>query len=411
MTQQQLDLLNTLLRIVGTIVVVSRAKSRGRSAWGWGLFAFFLPWPALISIWFVPRKKTAESVIPPSKQSQPLQTLPTSPVLVRTGPRSIHLSDVDRGNHKLSIQKIDGAATGRTVLLVSVVMPFKEYTDMLLQLGSGQITQERAAINILVRSVFPSSENDRRIFNSELEYTAFMQENCPGFASDASNNWFKVAAFAFVASLPGREQELLHFIEQQSTAYSTKRFSGLLAEAQVKKMDWASFQQLLKDHDITRLYHFTDRANIASIRNSGGLLSWYSCQQNGVSIPRPGGSDLSWQLDSSKGLADYVRLSFVSDHPMMHVARQDGRISSPVLLEIDPEIIFLQETKFTLMNAAKSGVNAAETFEKFSALKFSLFRKKYFDLSIEDKSFYQAEVLVHKMLPAKYILNLDRVPA
>ena len=63
------------------------------------------------------------------------------------------------------------------------------------------------------------------------------------------------------------------------------------------------------------------------------------------------------------------------------------------------------------MNAAKSGVTAAGTLEKFSALKFPLFRKKYFDLSIEDKSFYQAEVLVHKMLPAKYILNIDRVEA
>ena len=184
----------------------------------------------------------------------------------------------------------------------------------------------------------------------------------------------------------------------------------LLPAVATKKTDWSAFQQLLKQHNITRLYHFTDRENLASIRAAGGLLSWYSCKQNDIAIPRPGGNETSWQLDSNKGLADYVRLAFVRDHPMMYIAKRDGRLKSPVLLEIDPDVIFLQETKFSLMNAAKNGVSATGDLERFSGLKFEVFRKSYFDLSEVDKPYYQAEVLIYRMLPANYILNLDRLP-
>ncbi|WP_151087413.1 DarT ssDNA thymidine ADP-ribosyltransferase family protein [Hymenobacter baengnokdamensis] len=184
----------------------------------------------------------------------------------------------------------------------------------------------------------------------------------------------------------------------------------LLPSVETQKKDWFKFQQVLKKHNISRLYHFTDRENLASIRAAGGLLSWYSCKENSISIARPGGSEFSWQLDARKGLADYVRLSFIHDHPMMYIAKQDGRLKSPILLEIDPAVILLQPTKFSLMNAAKSGVTATGDLEKFMELKFDVFRKKYFDLTDEEKPYYQAEILIHRMLPAKYILNLDQLP-
>jgi hypothetical protein len=185
----------------------------------------------------------------------------------------------------------------------------------------------------------------------------------------------------------------------------------LLPRVEAQKPDWLEFQKLLGKHNISRLYHFTDRENLASIRASGGLLSWYSCKENDISIARPGGSEFSWHLDTNKGLADYVRLSFIPDHPMMYIARGDGRIKSPIVLEIDPVVIFLQQTKFSSMNAAKSGVFAAGSLEKFSELKFNVFHKRYFDLVEDEKPYYQAEVLIHRMLPAKYILNLNRFPA
>lgn len=184
----------------------------------------------------------------------------------------------------------------------------------------------------------------------------------------------------------------------------------LLPGKETQKKDWLKFQQALKKHNISRLYHFTDRENLVSIRAAGGLLSWYSCKQNDIGIARPGGSEASWQLDSHKGLADYVRLAFIPDHPMMYVARKDGRLKSPIILEIDPAVIFLQETKFSEMNAVKNGVFANSNLDKFSEIKFNIFSKRFFDLTDDEKPYYQAEVLVHRMLPAKYILNLDRLP-
>jgi type II secretory pathway pseudopilin PulG len=182
----------------------------------------------------------------------------------------------------------------------------------------------------------------------------------------------------------------------------------LLPSEEIQKIDWLEFKKLLAKHNIYRLYHFTDRENVASIRAAGGLISWYSCKQNAIAIARPGGSESSWQLDSYKGLADYVRLAFIPDHPMMYVAKKDGRLKSPIVLEIDPAVIFLQATKFSEMNAVKNGVVANGELDKFLEIRFNIFKKRYFDLTDEEKPYYQAEVLIHRMLPAKYILNLDR---
>lgn len=197
---------------------------------------------------------------------------------------------------------------------------------------------------------------------------------------------------------------------RRSVTTPERLMEKLLPSIETHKKDWIKFQEALKKHDITRLYHFTDRDNLASIRAAGGLLSWYSCKQNDINIARPGGSESSWMLDSRKGLADYVRLAFIPDHPMMYVASKDGRLKSPIVLEIDPAVIFFQATKFSEMNAVKNGVFANGELDKFLEIRFNVFRKRYFDLTDDEKPYYQAEVLIHKMLPAKYILNLDQLP-
>jgi hypothetical protein len=174
------------------------------------------------------------------------------------------------------------------------------------------------------------------------------------------------------------------------------------------KDNWREFQKILQEKNITKLYHFTDRANLQSIKQNGGLLSWAYCKQNNIAIPRPGGSELSWVLDRQKGLQNYVRLSFVADHPMLYVAQNDGRIVNPVILEISTDVIFKKETKFATRNAAKSGVMANGTIEKFNAIKFSVLRSRYFDLDENEKPFYQAEVLVWEKVPLDKILNINK---
>lgn len=112
-----------------------------------------------------------------------------------------------------------------------------------------------------------------------------------------------------------------------------------------KRSNWQEFKALLERHNITKLYHFTDRDNLINIISHGGIYSWADCDKKGIKIPKPGGGDLSRRLDKRDGLQHYVRVSFTTEHPMMYVAMNDGRISNPVILEIDPEVIYDSETR------------------------------------------------------------------
>lgn len=61
-----------------------------------------------------------------------------------------------------------------------------------------------------------------------------------------------------------------------------------------KKTNWEEY--------ITKLYHFTDRENLESIINHGGLLSWADCEDKAIGIAKPGGGVLSRSLDRRDGL-------------------------------------------------------------------------------------------------------------
>ena len=63
-----------------------------------------------------------------------------------------------------------------------------------------------------------------------------------------------------------------------------------------KKSNWMDFLQILEDNGITKLYHFTDRDNLESIIKNGGLYSWKDCEEKGIIIAKPGGSQQSRNL-------------------------------------------------------------------------------------------------------------------
>lgn len=164
----------------------------------------------------------------------------------------------------------------------------------------------------------------------------------------------------------------------------------------------------LKQQGITKLYHFTDRANIQSIINNGGLYSWKACENKGIKIMRPGGSPTSRSLDAWRGLENYVRLSFNSNHPMMYVAKNDGRISDPVILTIDLSVAGLPTTKFSDRNATKNGAIIATGYGGAKNIHFSTVKQRdHFNLPVDEKEYYQAEVLVLEKIPLNCILNID----
>lgn len=176
-----------------------------------------------------------------------------------------------------------------------------------------------------------------------------------------------------------------------------------------KKNNWQQFKAVIDKHKIVKLYHFTDRDNLESIIKNGGLFSWMDCERKGIKIAKPGGGSLSRQLDNGRNLGDYVRVSFTTQHPMMYVAMKDGRVSNPVILEIDPEVIYWKGTCFSNMNAATYKVrpNIGETIDDFNQIHFqSVKARKHFDLPEEEQPYFQAEILVKNCIPLEYIKNI-----
>lgn len=177
-----------------------------------------------------------------------------------------------------------------------------------------------------------------------------------------------------------------------------------------KRSNWEEFKRLLEQHNITKLYHFTDRDNLESIINNGGLHSWKDCEERGIDIPKPGGGgqgSLSWSLDLRDGLEYYVRVSFTRQHPMMYVAMNENRISNPVILEIDPEVIYNEDTCYADCNATRNGANVGSSLEDFKKIHFQTVKAtKHFDLDADEQPYFQAEILVKNFIPLKYITNI-----
>ena len=211
-----------------------------------------------------------------------------------------------------------------------------------------------------------------------------------------------------------KQEKVNRFAEEarkrEQAKQTEKQRLELLSSEQ--KENWADFKQVLKNYGIQYLYHFTDRRNIPSIKRNGGLLSWNYCVQHKIDIPSPGGGNLSRQLDISRNLQDYFRLSFTTQHPMMYIAMKDGRIDNPVILKIDPSVVYLKHTKYSNMNATikRLAPNIGTSLEDFKKIHFNSVKvQTHFDLNVEEQPYFQAEVMVKTFISKKYIVNLDTI--
>lgn len=176
----------------------------------------------------------------------------------------------------------------------------------------------------------------------------------------------------------------------------------------MKRGNWQEFDTILSNYGITKLYHFTDRSNLNSIICNRGLLSWADCEEKGINIPNPGGDSSSRYYDQRDNLHHYVRLSFTNQHPMMFVARRDGRIPNPVILEIDKSVIFDDSTLFSNMNAVKREACIGGDISHFKNIHFSsVVRNRHFDLDPQEQKYFQAEILVKNYVPLESIYNID----
>lgn len=177
------------------------------------------------------------------------------------------------------------------------------------------------------------------------------------------------------------------------------------------KDNWQEFEKILKENNVNYLYHFTDESNLKSIKENGGLYSWWMAEKLGISITKPGGNDTSKSLDRHHKLQNHVRLSFCHQHPMKFHPDVKARIPNPVILKISTEVVFFKETLFSDMNAAANVHSHGGDLTNLKRVKFDIIKKPYSEVKedLVSKPYYQAEVLVKAFIPAKFILNLNEL--
>jgi hypothetical protein len=272
---------------------------------------------------------------------------------------------------------------------------------------------ERYLIYRFIRSILLESNPKLTYFKDEQEYKHFCENN--NFKYD-KQCWFKRVYIK--DSYENAESYILrnsiafqknYFPDESpcTNPYPNLQNSSKL-EATIFKSDFQESLQLLKTNDITKLYHFTDRININSILKNGGLLSYRNIRNKNITVSRFSSNEISREMDVKAGLDNFVRLSFTSSHPMMHIALQAGRIFNPVIIEIDPTIALMPGALFSNVNALKKDANIGPSHNDLSKIKFKVVKQRnHFELPESEKPFFQAEVLVEGKIGCEMFLNLE----
>jgi ssDNA thymidine ADP-ribosyltransferase, DarT len=158
---------------------------------------------------------------------------------------------------------------------------------------------------------------------------------------------------------------------------------------------------------IKGLYHFTDASNIASIRQLGGLWCTAKLREMGVEF-RAGGNEHSLDADAMFGMDQYVHLCFHGNHPMEHLASQDGRIKKTQWLYIDDaaSLFELDGVRYSPGVSNKSGMEPCPIEEASGKIDYTA-HFEYLDWTVDEN--YQrrlaaekCEILVPQHLPLKY---------
>lgn len=131
-------------------------------------------------------------------------------------------------------------------------------------------------------------------------------------------------------------------------------------------------QEIIARYGITALWHFTDEANFTSIDQQGGLLCYAELLRRGVAIPVPGGNDWSHDADARVGVHEYVHLAFLPNHPMLYIAKRDGRIPSPYWLKIDPSVLLLPGVYFCPEVANRAGATFLDSAQAVTGIDWEV---------------------------------------
>jgi len=133
-------------------------------------------------------------------------------------------------------------------------------------------------------------------------------------------------------------------------------------------------------------------------------------KEMGVQVPAPGGNEWSRDADGMRGMDQYVHLCFRATHPMEFRAREDGRITDSIFLQIHPEVLQWDGVRFTPDVANKAGVPIHTIDEAKQLIDFEVLctRTNWSDPAIQARlqQAEKCEILVPHRIPLNLIRNL-----
>ncbi len=163
----------------------------------------------------------------------------------------------------------------------------------------------------------------------------------------------------------------------------------------------------ITQYRIQRVWHFTDKANFSLIDEHGGLLSLREIINRDITVPVFGGNEWSHEADVRCDVDRYVHLCFLSNHPMLFRAKEEGRITQPVWLGIKVDIIFQEGVMFTDDVSNKSGVSPMDATRAANEIDFEVLftRTDWTDPVIQERrqKGEKSEILVPDFIPIEMI--------
>lgn len=170
-----------------------------------------------------------------------------------------------------------------------------------------------------------------------------------------------------------------------------------------------TLQEVLNYYGIDKIWHFTDRSNLSSIKKYG-LLSLNLIEKYDIDVSCFGANAFSHHLDRGYGLDKYIHLSFIDEHPMCYCKKLSGEIPNPVWLIIDASVLFAENACFATDVANKTGVVCHEMKDLASVADLEVLweRTDWRDEEIKQRrlSAKRGELLIPNQIKPEYILNL-----
>lgn len=260
-----------------------------------------------------------------------------------------------------------------------------------------------------ISSIFQNRDSRLFQFDSDLTFRKFCIENDIEYLEQS---WFNRIYFQ------GSDSEAesyflqnslifqdLYFPKEKYFTLPSLRDACKLQEHYSFKQDFEDLYNVLNQHNISRLYHFTDKVNLKSIL-SNGLLSAKEILKRGLPCKYASSKD-SRMIDKEMGLDDFVRLSFVRNHPMMHTSMTSYGLH-PVIIEINPFIALMPNVFFSDRNTLRKNAQIGQNASDLKKIDFATILSDiaYYNLpTLEKKIKYQAEVIVKNRIGPEMILN------